>query len=174
MWSKLTKGNKIIGPAGIVALVCFFMPWVLVSCENQPVASFTGMQLAAGGRVGSGLGAQPLRGSPELFLVLFAAAGCIALVYLAYRGRMAVRRAAAFAIGLAALSLLLMFAKFAGAPGQTSQMGAAVKLDLQYGFWGSVLANLAIVAGGVIELRSVGQAQSDPQATFDYSQKPND
>lgn len=31
-----------------IALICFFLPWVNVSCQNQKVASFTGIQLVTG------------------------------------------------------------------------------------------------------------------------------
>ncbi len=35
----VSTGSKIIGPASALALVCFFMPWVMVSCQllRRPV-----------------------------------------------------------------------------------------------------------------------------------------
>lgn len=161
----LSKGNKIIGSAAAIALMCFFLPWVLVSCEDQPVASFSGWQLATGGTVQTSMGAQPfpLEASPVLFLVLLAAAACLALVYFLYQRRIALRKAAYAAIGLAGLSLLILLVKFAGAQAQPPQAGSGidVQLRLQYGFWGTVLANLAIIAGAVVALRE-GERQSEP------------
>jgi hypothetical protein len=172
--AKLSKGNKIVGPAAALVLLCFFMPWVLVSCEDQPVATFSGWQLASGGMIQTSLGAQPfpLVGSPSLFLVLLAGAGCLALVYMVYRRRIAPRQSAYGAIGVAVLSLLILFVKFAGAQSQAAQAGPGnAQVRMEYGFWGTVLAYFAIIAGAVMVLkepeRSADPAQEEPaHATF--------
>lgn len=166
----LSKGSKIIGPASAIALITFFMPWVLVSCENQPVASFTGWQLATGGSVETSLGRQPvpLEGSPSLFLVWLAAMGCLALVYLVYRQRLEVRKAAYGALGLAALSLLILLAKFATADTQPPTGGPRidVQLRMQYGFWGTVLAYIAVIVGGVIDVK---EEASQPEMSMEQT-----
>jgi hypothetical protein len=152
--AMLSKGNKIMAPAASIALLCFFTPWVLVSCENQPVASFTGWQLAAGVTAQSaGINAPPVDSSPVLFLILLAAIACLALVYFVYRGRLAIRQVAYAALGLAGVSLLIMLLKFVNAESQTGQGGISVQLRLQYGFWGTVLAQLAIIVGSVVDLK---------------------
>lgn len=150
----LSKGSKITGPGAAVAFICFFLPWVLVSCEDQPVATFSGWQLATGGNVQTALGSQPLEGSPILFIVLLAAVGCLALVYFIYRRQFAIRSGAYAALGLAGLSLLILLFKFITAEPDASQNDIAVeiKLRFQYGFWGTVLAYLAIVVGAIMDL----------------------
>jgi len=155
----LPKGNRIIGPAAAIALVCFFLPWVLVSCGGQPMASFSGWQLAAGGNIQTGFGTQPIEGSPVLFLVLLAAIGCLALVYFGYQRQIVTRTGAYIATGLAGASLLILLAKFSGAQSQATQPGVTVKL--QYGLWGTVLANVAIIIGAVLDLREEG-SQTGP------------
>jgi hypothetical protein len=150
----LSKGSKIIGPAATVALVCFFLPWILVSCGGQPVASFSGWQLAAGGNVQTGFGAQPVEGSPELFLILLAALGCLALVYFVYQRQIAIRTVAYTAIGSAGLSLLILLAKFSGAQSRAAEVG--ITAQLQYGFWGTVLGNVAVIIGAVLDLMEGG------------------
>lgn len=94
MLSKLTGGNKIVGTGASVAVICFFLPWVLVSCGGQPVASISGWQLAAGGSISTGWGSQPIPSSPMLFLVLLAALASLAAVYLAYKQQLRLRSAA--------------------------------------------------------------------------------
>ena len=149
------KGIKITGPAAAVAMLCFFMPWVLVSCNEQPVASFTGWQLAAGGVVNTALGPQPISGSPSLFFILLAALASLGLAFAIHRGLLPIRRAAMAWIGLGALSLLLLIFRFAGAESQASaDAGVEVGIRLRFGYWGTFLANLALVGGAVRELRA--------------------
>jgi hypothetical protein len=158
MLSKLSKGNKISGAASAIACVCFFMPWVLVSCEQQPVASFTGWQLASGGTVSSALGPLPLQGSPEIFLVLLSSIAALALIYMVYRSQLDLRRASYGLIGVAVVSLFLMLTKFLGAESRaTAEAGVEVSVRLRFGFWGVVLANIATITGAVMNLRA-GQA----------------
>lgn len=40
--------RKITPSVFIIVLVCFFLPWINVSCQGQKVASFSGMQLVTG------------------------------------------------------------------------------------------------------------------------------
>lgn len=157
------RGIKITGPAAAVATLCFFMPWVLVSCNEQPVASFTGWQLAAGGVVNTALGPQPISASPSLFLILLAALASLGLAFAVYRGLLPIRRAALAWIGLGALSLLLLILRFAGAESQASaDAGVEVGIRLRFGYWGTFLANLALVGGGIRELRAArGRAALD-------------
>ena len=94
-----------------------------------------------------------------LFLVLLAAIGCLALVYFGYQRRIATRIGAYVAAGLAGASLLILLAKFSGAQSQATQSGVTAKL--QYGLWGTVLANVAIIIGAVLDLRE-GGSQTGP------------
>lgn len=144
------KGNKIIGSAGVAALVCFFLPWVTISCQDQMVASLSGWNLAAGGMVETALGPQVIDGTPLLFLVLLGALGCLMVVYRTRQGWLAMRKAAFMALGFAGVSLLILFAKFFGAQGQISREAEMdVQIHLQYGLWGTLLSNGAIIAGAV-------------------------
>lgn len=150
----LPKGNKIIGPASAIALICFFMPWVLVSCNDQPVATLTGWQLAAGVTPSAtSPNAPPVEASPILFVVLLAALASLALVFFVYQRRLTLRKAAYAALALAGVSLLVLLAKFANAETQTGQAGIEIQLRLQYGFWGTVLAQFANIAGAFINLK---------------------
>jgi|APCry1669189070_1035195.scaffolds.fasta_scaffold02567_1 zinc-ribbon domain len=152
------NGIKITGPAAAAAVLCFFMPWVLVSCNNQPVASFSGWQLAAGGVVDSALGPMPLSGSPSIFLILLAALGALGLAFAIHRGTLDLRRATFGWIGLGTLSLLLLVFKFVGADSQASQQaGANIHVDLRFGYWGSFVSNIALIGGAIRELRGLSR-----------------
>jgi len=158
MLSKLTKGNKVVATAASVALVCFFLPWVLVSCGGQPVASISGWQLAAGGSINTGWSSQPIPGSPVLFLVLLAALASLASVYLVYKGQLKLRTAALTALASGAVALLTLLARFSGAQSETGSMGVSAQLEV--GFWGTVLAHVAIVAGGLLDLKAAQSGEA--------------
>lgn len=157
MLSKLTRGNKIVGAAASVAVICFFLPWVLVSCGGQPVASISGWQLAAGGSVSTGWGSQPIPSSPMLFLVLLAALAPLAAVYLAYKQQLKLRSAALTALASAAVALLTLVIQFSDGQHEASSMGVSTQREV--GFWGTVLAHLAIVAGGLLDLEAAQSGQ---------------
>lgn len=71
-------------PAGyLLALICFLLPFVEVSCNGQKVVSLTGLQLLAGPQVGGseGMFAQPQqRVKPETSVVIAFVAGIAGLV----------------------------------------------------------------------------------------------
>jgi len=158
----LSKGNKIIAPAAGIALLCFFLPWVTVSCAGQPIRSINGPQLANYGE------------APELYLVLLAAIGCLVVALLASQGMITIRTGAYTAIGLAAASLILILAKLLDFQSQlrnisdlanlpaawadlpigdlTGMTPDVINVKLQYGLWGVILANVAIIVGAALDL----------------------
>lgn len=45
----MQEHERMIRPAlGAIVLICFFMPFLKISCGNQPIASITGLDLALG------------------------------------------------------------------------------------------------------------------------------
>lgn len=167
----LSKGSKITGSGAAVAFICFFLPWVLVSCEDQSVMMLSGWDAATGGNVQTTFGPQLIDGSPILFIVLLAAAGCLALVYFVYRRQIAIRSSAYAALGLAGISLLILIVKALTPQTAIPQndmvnMNFDIKLNFQYGFWGTVLAFLAIIGGAIMDLtqkeQEVPEGQKEP------------
>src|SRR5664279_3122805 len=73
-----------IPPAGyLLALICFLLPFVEVSCNGQRVVSLPGLQLLAGPQVdgGGGMFAQPKQQvKPETSVVIAFVAGIAGLV----------------------------------------------------------------------------------------------
>ncbi len=158
----LTTGNKIIGAASGVVMICFFLPWILVSCEGQPVASLSGWQLAVGTNVQNTLQSPPIfrsppsppiQGSPVLFLVLLAAIGCLAIIYLIYRRQLALQIGSFGAIGLAVLSLLILLFKMVDAQPDLQQTDFVnIETHYQSGLFGTILGYLGIIVGAVLNL----------------------
>jgi len=147
----LSKGYKTASPGAPVAALCLFLPWILVSCSGQKVASLSGWQLAAGTTVGAGFGAQQVPGTPVLFLVLLAGLAILALAYFArQRGRVAKVDGSAL-IGLGGIPLLVLLMQFGGTQSDAARQG--IDVEFQIGFWGVVLGYIAAIVGGVLAFK---------------------
>lgn len=158
-----SRGTSIISVAAAVAVLCFFLPWFLVSCQGEPMDEVSGWQLAAGVNYQDGYSTTFTRASTyhfqaaELFLVLLAALGCLVVVYLAHQRQITVRRAVSIVLGLAALSLLIVFYKIADVSADVADYGLQIKLRI--GIWGTMLANAAAIVGAVLDLREQGMLE---------------
>lgn len=149
-----TRNPLIVACAAGGKLICFFLPWILVSCQNQPVMSVSGWQLAVGSTVQTSFGPQIIEARPDLLLILLAAIASLALGVMVLRGVFALRRAAVAWISLAALSLIWLGVRFAGVEASASaQGGAGVQVQMQFGYWGVVLACWTILIVGALSLR---------------------
>lgn len=151
MIEKSSKGHKVGSSGAALVILCFFMPWILVSCGGQ-TAKVNGWDLASGTVVGSGFAAQQIEGKPILFLVLLAAFGVLYLAYTAFkRGSLTPMMDGYGLIALGAVPLLILFISFSGVKDQAAQQG--IYVEFQVGLWGTVLGYIAAVAGGVLNLR---------------------
>jgi len=148
---KSSKGHKVGSSGAALAILCFFLPWMMVSCGGQ-TTEVNGWDLASGTVVGSGFAAQQIEGQPILFLVLLAAFGVLALAYFAFkRGSLTPVMDGYGLIALGAVPLLILFFQFSGVKDQAAQQG--VYIEYQFGLWGIVIGYIAAIAGGVLNLR---------------------
>ena len=75
--------RKLPPAAYLLALICFLLPFVEVSCNGQKVVSLTGLQLLAGPQVGNGseiFGQPKQQAKPETSVVVAFVAGIAGLV----------------------------------------------------------------------------------------------
>jgi hypothetical protein len=155
----MTSGLNVARIAKLVALLGFFLPWVLVSCSGEPIGRLSGIDLATGGA-----GQHP-HGQPNLWVVVSLAAVIAGLVAsFLLRGR-----AAIFAMAAAALIALVASAVGVSSLGSSapapSQRSAAGEVDLQYGYFVTVAGLLVAIGacgaalGGRAGSNSPGDAQ---------------
>jgi hypothetical protein len=148
---KSSKGHKVGSSGAALAILCFFMPWLLVSCGNE-TSRVNGWNLASGTVIGSGFTAQQIEGKPIFFLVLLAAFGVLALAYFAFkRGSLTPITDGYGLIALGAVPLLIMLIQFSGVKDQAAQQG--VLIEYQFGLWGTVVGYIGAIVGGVLNLR---------------------
>jgi len=149
--------KNILSPAlyGII-IICFFLPWVSVSCQGQPIITLSGFQLAKGTTFGQpGTGPQKIapqketkKVNPEIFALLsvIVAAGGLASCFL--KGKAGTILPAAGGI-LGVIFLVLMRFKLSRELSKVGE-GAGI-LQLEYGI-GYYLTFLLFLASFVLNI----------------------
>jgi hypothetical protein len=123
MFKKLPTGYKIASPGLLTALVCFFLPWVLQSCGNQPMQPYTGLQLALGS------GGEEGKYTGNILVVLTFVALIVLLIFVFQAaGRGSLKAQDTYGVVLASLLVLvILFQQFLTTPGK------GVNRELLYG-----------------------------------------
>lgn len=137
----------------------FFLPWALVSCNGEPLATMTGNQIATGGRMPTVYGlSDPAPANP----VLFATLGASVLVLLLFIIHYIIRRSGLlvsifqlmFGI-LGASSMILAWKKFmnmyAGG-GEYFYVPYTMTVQTLYGFWMTTIGIAGIIIGGILSI----------------------
>ncbi len=144
--------RKLSPAAFVLALICFFLPFVTFSCQGQKIASFSGIQLATGTTVqqpqvfgppkSQKVGAEPL--AVLALLSVLAGAGLSFL-----KGKKGVVSSA----GLAGLGVILLAALKSKLDGDAlRQGGGAIQVNYEAGFYLSLIFLLAAIGAGVYAL----------------------
>jgi hypothetical protein len=140
MFKRLSTGYKLASPGLILALICFFLPWVMQSCGDQPLQEYTGLQLA----IGNGGGDNGYNGNPFVLLTLIA---IFVVLFFAIRytrhGSLGIRDTWGVLI-TSLLTLLFLFQQYLTTPDE------GVNREVLPGLWGYVAGWLFVLIGGVV------------------------
>src|SRR5689334_19401913 len=142
MLKKLSTGYKIASPGMGVALVCFFLPWVLQSCGNEPLQQYSGLQLA----IGSSAEGEGYKGNIFVLLTLIALFVILFFAIQYSRSGTITARDTYGVMVTSLLVLLILFQQFLTAPAE------GVNRQVLYGLWGYIVGWLLILFGGVVNL----------------------
>jgi len=152
-------GRYISGAAGAIIVLCFFLPWVSVSCAGQPVGELSGLDLASGSQI-----------VPEdLKIYLIPLAGLIVLGLVALVVRRAISEEASaggqiFTALLAALILWLKWNDMSVESGSLDFMEALTSeatgirggniftISTEIGLYGTILGLLLVLVGAAVAL----------------------
>jgi len=148
------RGWPISGIGALLALICFFLPWITVSCGGARVLEVSGQELAAG----STFYGEKVFGYPQLWVTLLVPLICLIIVGVAYsKGNMS-RGGAVGQIVLTGAGLIPILTTFLDL---TSQSGSdewisegLVTVSTKIGLWGTFLGYLGIVAGAILDLQA--------------------
>ena len=137
-------GRFVSGTGALLAILFFFMPWVLVSCGGQEIGTLSGWELAAG----ANLGGEPIQNNPLLFILLALAILAFLLVALPHAMTFAVLE---ILLGVAAAAFLLF--AYSQMRGGTIRDGAGgiIQIKPQLGMMGSFVSYFLIIVGGILE-----------------------
>jgi hypothetical protein len=156
---SMPTGSKLISVAASLAIIGFFMPWALVSCNGEPMVTMTGAQIAEGGSLPTVYGmSDPLPGNPILFVTL----GAVALVFLLFIIHYIIRRAgiliSIFQLTLGifgAGSMILAWRKFLemyGGSGEYFYVPVTITIQTRYGIWMTTIGIAGIIIGGILSI----------------------
>jgi hypothetical protein len=153
----MSRGSAIMGPAAVVAFVCFFLPWVTSSCQGQDVATLSGRELAAGTTVelrpapgAPAVQTQRVKPQRSLYAIPLVAAVCLLLVTLVYLRVMRPPLAGLISAVLAIICLLILLNRTVEIRRQADDNGFDVKA--RYGAIGAALAYVAMLLGGIVDI----------------------
>ncbi len=154
------KGRFISGPAALLVLFLFFLPWVTVSCNGLPIGEFSGFDLALGSKLvalagQTGLIAPgTLSGDQLLFIMPLVALIVLGLFILAVASQKAAKLAAGGSLIAGLSGILVLLLRWL----QLSDSDVMFfEITIQPGLWGTVLGLLLIVIGSVVELLLPGK-----------------
>jgi hypothetical protein len=167
MRPNTSTGHEIAIAGACVALICFFLPWVLVSFVGQSFTEFSGWQLASGATLTFYFQSHDVPAMPILFVIPLLAIGAMVVALLARQRAFLGRLPDDLdMIGGGVISLLILFIgflysqqQFASNPSLQPLIGSLLSFEYRIGLYGVALGNLAIIVGSVLNLRYYRSSQ---------------
>ena len=141
-WAWLT------GSGGLLVLLCFFMPWMSVSCGGQVhLANVTALDMA------KGVDAESKSQDAEVYLWLLPLAGLLGIVALVKAqpptAREATRLAVLGGIGALALSAVLYF-RVSAEVAKARRDDMPLSVSWEYGALGTLAGGVLMAVGGTL------------------------
>ncbi|MBP6471264.1 MAG: FHA domain-containing protein [Chloroflexi bacterium] len=149
------RGNYISGPAAVLVILFFFLPWVTVSCNGQPLGEFSGYDLAAGVPVSTLVGSEALSplgglpGDPALFLVPLVALITLLWVILAFVKKEWEVYTGAGTVAAAVLGVLVLVWRWLVIPAQPLEL---VAISYEPAMWLTLVGLVGIILGGGVSI----------------------
>ncbi|MFQ5854157.1 MAG: carbohydrate ABC transporter permease [Anaerolineae bacterium] len=148
----------------MLAIICFFLPWIVFDVDGARFASLTGLQIASGQVIHTSEGVELFHGLTIDYIVPIAGVVVLVLLLFALRRGYVNELDALGTTGLSVIALLIIWGQFAIA--RQHAAGEGVVLQFQYGMMGVYLALLALIVAGVLNVRAVGERKPSFQATL--------
>jgi len=161
----MSPGRLLSTSAALLVLVCFFLPWVTVSCSEQELATLSGFDLATGTEIDLGVGSEEVDPDLLIFVVPLAALVVLGLVILS-----AVEVLPSSPnwvlptsqVAAASMGLLVLAYKWLDARSDTTDLDF-VSFSIEIGIWGVAIGLIAIIVGATISrFEHARSAKTDP------------
>jgi hypothetical protein len=155
----MSTGRIISTSAAFLVLICFFLPWISVSCSEQEIATLSGYELTTGTEIDLGVGSEEVEPDFVFLAVPLAALVVLGLVLTSALGVFPGTLAAAGQVSAASIGLFILAFKWLEARSDASDVGF-VSFSPKIGVWGVVFGLIIIIIVSVLSF--VGNARSIP------------
>lgn len=146
------NGKVLSGPAAVLIIVLFFLPWVTVSCDGMPIGEFSGYHLASG-TVPDGsddvFSAGQIDGDPILFAIPLIGLVTLGLLGVTIWKSSFEANASWGQIIAAFIGLLILVLEWVQLRGQSD---GVFEIVFQPALWGTAVTLLAIGGGAIFDL----------------------
>jgi hypothetical protein len=166
--SKGFLREVICGPAAIVVLIAFFLPWITVSCDNGYVEeTFSGYDLTQDQSADEETTEE---GDIALWGIPLMAIGILVVVWLRYQNSIPAAQAAILYPVAGGIGLIIQFLKYLSLRSDVSdaeeQVGKGViKITYEIGWWLTGLALVTIIVSGYVASRLTTSTGPPPDDT---------
>ena len=140
-----------------IAIICFILPFVQISCSGEKLMSFTGVQLVTGMEMKSPMSEKTEKIPPETTAII----ALVALVFgvvIALKTDSGSSILSAVAGGVALISLIILKTNM-DAEIMKKAGGMAVSADYKLGFWGVCIGSLV---GAILALMRLQKTTEQP------------
>ncbi len=152
--TTLKKTGLIFGiAASILAIISFFLPWVVIVDVVKTLASLTGWQIASGVLLTSSTGDTLFQGSPINYIVPLVGIIIMVTTLISFIRRRVTRWDGLGIISLSIVAFLFTWVQYGA--GQSLAGEGGVSLHPQIGIIGAWLALLGLFVAGVLNTRAV-------------------
>jgi multisubunit Na+/H+ antiporter MnhB subunit len=161
----MSTGRIISSSAAFVVLVCFFLPWISVSCSEQEIATLSGYDLVAGTDIDLGVGTEEVEPDLIFLAVPLAALVVLGLVLISALDVFPGSLVAAGQVAASSIGLLVLAFKWLEARSDSSDV-SFVSFSPEIGVWGVVIGLIAIIIGAILSLfEEAVSKRIDPEET---------
>jgi hypothetical protein len=146
------NGKVLSGPAAVLVVVLFFLPWINVSCDGVEVGELSGYEVATGvvpDEVSDQIAAGEVDGKPLLFIIPLVGVVTLALLGLTVWKSSFEVNAGWGQVIASLVGILILILEWLQVQGESE---AAFDAVIEPALWGTVAGLVAIGAGAVFEL----------------------
>jgi len=157
----------ISGPAAVIVLLAFFLPWITISCEGGYGAqTFSGYDLSQDQTEGD----MEREGDTLLVVIPLAALVVLVAVWLRYSDQIQETIASRIYIIVGAIGLIVQFLKYLSLQSDLKdaeqEVGQGViDLSYRYGWWLSAIGLVAIIVAGFVAANRSEPTYGRPSAS---------
>ena len=153
-----------------VAIVCFILPFMQLSCSGEKMMSLTGVQLVTGSEMKNPMTEDTQKISPDWHAIVALIALAVGIAFCFAVGRP--QSIAAGVSGIIALAVMILLKTAADAEIMKEASGFPITVEYKAGFWGVCIASLVGIVLSFMRVRT--EQGQQPAAQLQSEGVPSD